>query len=205
MWGVSENTRYRIRTRSHGTNGLYSAWQEQVSPHRPHMGIASVPTYGNVNHSEAWSTPQVGGGFNDGQACAVYALTGNHGGNILLNGLHLYDMWAPQSNDVSGSSYPSRWVQVIVYGTWYNAIHGGGYPDPVTAHQSQTRTLNHWAYDRGGNPGYTWGVVPRGSGWSTTSQSHYQFHIGALWVTGTEYWTSYDHIGWTTAVGNVGW
>ena len=184
-WAVNQDTKYQIRVRSVATNGLTSAW---MGPVKPQIGHAETYNYGYVERTRPWSSPHLSGGRNRDDPFWVTVWN-----RVWLTGMHWRDLYTPQSGAVSGTA--TRTV---------NLIHGGvdagviG-PGEVINHNNADRSYAVW----GNNT--AWGVVARGSGWSTLSNPYYMLHVVDFWCDGTEYYDNYEVVSTNPAVPNSYW
>lgn len=186
-WGVSPDTRYQFYVRSHSSNGLQSAY---VGPLRVQIGHDISYNYGWVNRQRPWQSNVVSGGHNRDDPFWVSVPS-----SVVLDAMHWRNMRAPQSSAVTpGTSRTVNWI-----------LNGGDF-GPINANTGTILSGDNrdYGFDNPGN-GSNWGVVPRGSGWSTTGNSFYQLWLDSLWMTGTETYANWEVVSTDPAVGNSYW
>ena len=187
VWSTPQDTHHQFRVRSRGVNGLHSDWS---SPYlRVAIGHAATPNYGWVERARGWETYVEGGGRNANDPWWFYVP-----GRIYISGMHWRNLYAASSSVVTPGT--NRTVNYIFNGGDYGPLHNN--LGTIHSGHSYDYGLGNWS---DGN----WGIVPRGVGWSTTGNPYYQCHCDNIWLSGTEYYDSYEIVSWNPEQGNNYW
>jgi hypothetical protein len=197
-WTTPKDTRHQFRVRSHGVNGLWSAWTPYL---RVGIGHPSTPNYGYVQRTRDWSN---GGSIgNDG---TLNNLAGfGVPSSVVCNRID-YNLWLAGWN-IDGltqlSVYPPAFVNSgdrhidINYNEstlWYRP----NWPNPYVG----TDYPSFW-----GNGGRT-GIVCReindgpgtqGGGW------YFRSVQGYISLYGVEYYNNYEIVSYNPEQGNYYW
>jgi hypothetical protein len=93
--------------------------------------------------------------------------------------------------------YGNRTVNWIIAGQDFGPINNN--TGTIYSHDNRDYPFANWGQDA------TWGIVPRGSGWSTTGNGAYMLWCDDFWCDGTEYYNNYEIVSTNPAVGNSYW
>lgn len=186
-WGTPKDTKHQFRVRSRAASGLHSAW---VGNLKVGIGHPETYNYGYVQRTRYWSSPHGATAANKDQWIAY---TGP--ASVLLQGMHWRNLRTPQSSVVRpGTNREVNWILISAdYGSIGNNL------GTVYSGNNTDWALNNW----GDNA--AWGIIPRGAGWSTTSNSTYMLHVDDFWIDGTEYYDNYEIVSTNPAQGNYYW
>jgi hypothetical protein len=195
-WNTPQDTRHQFRVRSHGVNGLWSAWSPYL---RVGIGHASTPNYGWVERTRDWSN----GGYIS--ARALYLEGFSVPNRTICNRIH-WQLWTN-----FGTSVISVWPpQVVEGGNRQIEIHLN--EDYVWDHPYWPNPLDGW--DGAGYPGNLqfWGnggrtgiklVGPSGTdagGWTSGLGVD-----GYINLYGVQYYDNYEIVSWNPEQGNYYW
>lgn len=188
-FNTPEDTRHQFRVRSHGTNGLYSAW---VGP-GPRVGIGHPATYnyGYVTRTRAWASNHVSGSRNKDAWFAVTIPA-----SVVFTSMHWRNLRTGGFSSVV-TPFGTHTVNWIIAGQDYGQV------------DAKTGTLYNG--DDRDNPfnnngqGAAWGIIPRGSGWSTTGNGYLMLWVDDFWCSGTETYQNYEIVSTDPAQGNYYW
>jgi len=198
-WGIGQDARAQIRVRSHGANGLVSAWSNNL---RVATGHAETYNYGWVQRTRGWST---GGGIGyEGywNNLAGFAVPSS----ILVNAVH-WQIWS--TDGIPMSVWPPAYVSggnrhvciqlnesyVWERPNWPPSIDGWdgvNYPGGLT----------YW-----GNGGRT-GFVCRNRNEDSNGADNPWAGVridGYVTIYGTEYYNNWEVVSTNPAVGNSYW
>jgi hypothetical protein len=186
---VNWDGRYQFRVRAVSTGGLISDWSGML---RVGIGHPQQDTYGYVSHTRAWEA-HYSGRANANEWMAVVVPTG-----VLLNGIHWRNLHTPMSSSVTpGTNRDVNWIFANGdFGTIRATL--GNVPSGSNV---------DWGGGISGNQGNGtyWGIVPRGSGWSTTGNPTFMLWVDDLWFDGTETYQNWELTSRINEQGNYYW
>jgi hypothetical protein len=96
--------------------------------------------------------------------------------SVLLQGMHWRNLQMPGSSIVT--PFNNRTVNWIIFGTDWGDISGN-------LGQVNKGNNTDYGFNNQGD-GSAWGIVPRGSGWSTTGNTNVMLYTADFWCDGTE-------------------
>jgi hypothetical protein len=170
-WGnfaVGQDGYYIFYVRSKSAAGLYSNW---VQGPRVKIGHSEQGYYQTENRTRYWASPTLSGYKNRDDPFWV-----GIPGNVVITGMHWRNLGTPQSTVVTPTG--SRTVNWILEGGDYGPINAN-FGTVGTGHSADYPFNNQ-------GTGQVWGIVARGSGWSTTGNSYYMYYVDAFWCDGSE-------------------
>jgi hypothetical protein len=187
-WSVSPDTKYQFYVRSHSSNGLMSGF---VGPLRIQIGHDVSYNYGYVTRQRYWQSAVLSGARNKDDPFWVTVPSSI----AALSGMHWRNLRTPQSSVVTPGT--NRTVNLIanngdlgpINNTWGTILSGNN---------------GDWAFNNAGSD-LIWGLVARGSGWSTTGNGTYMLWCDQFWMDGTENYSNYEVVSTNPAVGNSYW
>lgn len=188
-YGVNWDSRYQFRVRSVSTGGLVSDWSGLL---RVGIGHPQQDTNGYVNHTRGWEA-HFSGGANANEWMAVVVPS-----NVSLNAIHWRNLFTPMSSSVTpGTNRDVDWI-------FFNNDYG-------TIRNNLGNVASHTDMDYGGGisgnqgNGSYWGIVPVGSGWSTTGNGTFMLWVDDLWFDGVETYQNWELISRINEQGNYYW
>ena len=187
-FGVSWDTRYQFYVRAKAASGLYSGYQ---GPLKASIGHPVQYQYGYVNRQRPWQSPNQSGARNKDQP--FWATVPS---SVALDGIHWRNLHLAYSGAVTPGT--NRVVNFVILGVDYGSLNG------VYGSIWTGDNRDHPFYGNVGD-GSAWGIVPRGTGWSTTSNPQYMLYADGVWLTGTETYANYEIVNTIPEQGNGYW
>ena len=168
-FAVGEDGQYMFNVRSKSAAGLVSPWR---GPLKVKIGHTETGYYANENRTRGWSSEHLYGHRNKDDPFWV-----GFWGNVVIQGMHWRNLWTQQSGVISPGT--NRTVNIITYGADQGALNN---------HLGGTIYRGHnydWGFGNAGD-GSPWGIVARGTGWSTTGNTYYTLYLDDFWCDGYE-------------------
>jgi hypothetical protein len=184
---VTTDTRHQFRARALGTSGLAGPWSSFL---RIGIGHPVSYNYGYVDRTRGWESGRASGARNMDDP--FWHLAGT---NLNLTGMHWRNLYTPQSSVVSPGT--NRIVNWFINGSDFGTLHGN--LGTVYSGSNHDQPLNN----NGNNQ--LWGIVPRGVGWSTTSDGNKMLWCDAFWLSGTETYANYEIVSTNPEQPNYYW
>jgi hypothetical protein len=186
-FSTPSDTKHQFHVRSKGANGLYSTF---TGPVKVGIGHDVSYNYGYVTRQRAWASGHISGARNKDDWFAVSIPD-----SVVLTGMHWRNLRTPQSSVVTPTG--SRTVNWILASGDFGAVNS----NTGTLYSGDNRD---YGFNNNGQNA-AWGIIPRGSGWSTTGNGTYQLWLDDFWCDGTESYQNYEIVSTNPAQGNYYW